>query len=445
MNKKLKSLIALFLVSIIVFSSCSYENGVEIFSKTIETVEKTVASVLGLDENFVSEKLKVSASSENSAELPKSFLTMCGKMIPKEKLYGYSKLNDNQKELYRRISSATIKLSLAVDILDLSLTSEEISKTFYAFLNDSPEIFYLSDKYSVLSWFKDTPSVLMLYYMDGETIDEYDDSYSSLKTEANRKAISKKAAELSEKTMEIISPLNLKAEKEKVRFVHDRIATDTFYDKEYADKIEDMGKEGNQSTSYGCIVEKKAVCSGITEGASLLLSLLGVENTVCYGKSEEIYHEWNIVKIKDNYYHLDITWDISLERDNKNWVGYEYYLLNDIRIATSRTVISEENPDENFVSLPKPDCTDDSLYIFDDITSRNKNAVSVATAMKKAVENNIKYVVIFSGTENPDKVANYVYNSSAKAVASGFCGKKVSFGERYYVIDNKRVYQSMIY
>ena len=449
MNKGSKTLISLSLISIMLFSSCSLNEGIEVISLITEKVEETIVKAFGRDKDFVEGKMLISSSDENKAQLPTEFLSLREKMLPFDKRYGYNSLNDTEKELYRRISDSVVKLSSTVDVLDLDLSGERISAVFYAFLNDSPEIFYLSDRHTVLCWFSDKTAVLMLYYMDGEAIDAYDEAYAALTAEANRAEISVQAGLLSKKANEIISFENLQSEKEKVRFVHDFVATQTVYDTEYADILKDLPNEKLQSTSYGCLVEKNAVCSGITEGASLLLSLLGVENTVCYGKSEEMYHEWNIVLIDENYYHMDITWDVSLEAGNSRWVGYEFYLLSDIQISSSRTVIWEGNPDEKFMSFPKPDCSDDSLYIFDDIMSSNKTSVSIASSMKAAAENKVRYVIINAGvnlsTERLDKIATDIYYSSAANIASGFCGKRISMGDTYYLIDSSRIYQSLVY
>lgn len=75
-----------------------------------------------------------------------------------------------------------------------------------------------------------------------------------------------------------------------------------------------------KSTAYGALVNGYAVCQGYAVAAYRLLRELGEECRVITGtvllpdgSAEE--HAWNIVRIGDVYYQLDITWNDRLKTD----------------------------------------------------------------------------------------------------------------------------------
>ncbi|MFR6566495.1 MAG: transglutaminase domain-containing protein [Blautia wexlerae] len=67
-------------------------------------------------------------------------------------------------------------------------------------------------------------------------------------------------------------------------------------------------------TAEGALLKKQAVCNGISKAVSLILNRAGVPCTVVQGSSaideREVDHAWNMVLINDEYYHLDVTWDL---------------------------------------------------------------------------------------------------------------------------------------
>ncbi len=65
----------------------------------------------------------------------------------------------------------------------------------------------------------------------------------------------------------------------------------------------------NEYRAYGALVEGKAVCNGYAEAMALLLTCAGVENRYITGYAGDELHAWNLVKLEDNWYHVDATWD----------------------------------------------------------------------------------------------------------------------------------------
>lgn len=80
--------------------------------------------------------------------------------------------------------------------------------------------------------------------------------------------------------------------------------------------------------AYGCLVQNKAVCNGYTEAMSLLLSCVGVENTIITGTAGGELHAWNLVRLDGNWYHVDATWDDPVP-NRVNYAAHTFFNVPD--------------------------------------------------------------------------------------------------------------------
>lgn len=95
-----------------------------------------------------------------------------------------------------------------------------------------------------------------------------------------------------------------KAEKEKtkkkqVAVVNEEICRICSYDS--------SGKSAHHADAYGCLVEKKALCTGYALGAAACFRKLGIENSFVYSAKKN--HIWNKVKIGGRWYQVDVCWN----------------------------------------------------------------------------------------------------------------------------------------
>jgi hypothetical protein len=126
----------------------------------------------------------------------------------------------------------------------------------------------------------------------------------------------------------------LTREIDKVRAVHDWIILNTAYD--YDNYLLDT----IPSVSYrptGVIMNGCAVCSGYAGTAALLFNALKIPALVIHGKD----HAWNMVRLEEVWYHLDVTWDDPVP-DQPGRVGYRYFLVGLESLLSS--------------THPKPEC-----------------------------------------------------------------------------------------
>lgn len=105
---------------------------------------------------------------------------------------------------------------------------------------------------------------------------------------------------------------------EKVLAIHDYVVSNTLY--------------SGEDTSVGAddlIMKHKAFCSTYTNAMDTLLSAAGIEIRAIGGEG----HAWNMVKIDDDYYHIDATWDDEMDTG----FNYNYFLLSDAEIENLRS------------------------------------------------------------------------------------------------------------
>lgn len=112
---------------------------------------------------------------------------------------------------------------------------------------------------------------------------------------------------------------------------HDYIVNNCKY------SIDDMDGEYVHS-SYGALVEHKAVCDGYSRAMALLLKLEGVDVKLVSGRAfdvdypvgtsdDDTGHMWNQVYIVGSWYNLDVTWDDPIGDDDV--LSYDYFNVND--------------------------------------------------------------------------------------------------------------------
>lgn len=111
---------------------------------------------------------------------------------------------------------------------------------------------------------------------------------------------------------------------EKVKSIHDQICAKVTYDNAAV-----FSNDLVSHTSYGALINKKAVCEGYAQAFKLVCDKNGIDcvtvrGTVVNSAKQDEGHMWNYVKMDDGkWYGVDCTWD-----DNGDKLSYEYFLFN---------------------------------------------------------------------------------------------------------------------
>ena len=148
--------------------------------------------------------------------------------------------------------------------------------------------------------------------------------------------------ELDGKLAEIESALGLagKSWQDQLETIYDYICSNVFYDYEGLDDGSDLLKY----TAYGAAMDHSAVCQGISLLFYRMALDCGIDARIVSGYSDTgVNHGWNIVKVCQNYYYLDATFDLGKEADTWQWFlkGSESFLTGHVLAEGDDDPLSE--------------------------------------------------------------------------------------------------------
>lgn len=201
----------------------------------------------------------------------------------------YHMLNDKEKHLYRQVvANANALIDRFSPIEDCN--KGELKRVMEAVFNDHPELFWLDTAYSYSQ--RPNGKIVEIDLKFNRTADNIDASKALFNE--NAEAILSGARGLG-------SPFRME------KYVHDALADKITYN---------LGAPMNQS-AYSALVNGSTVCAGYARAFQYLMQQLGVPCYYCTGFAGE-NHAWNIIKLDDDFYNVDVTWDDS-EKGNYDW------------------------------------------------------------------------------------------------------------------------------
>lgn len=222
--------------------------------------------------------------------------------------YYYMYLDENKKIAYRNIYTAIVSFSPSV-ILD-GIKQIEINEIVDGILLDNPQLFYLDLR--GYTYYKTLSGVVL--------------SFSYLATKDEIRLMKRK---IEEKAQNILTSVDTKkmSDYQKEIYIHDYLCKNIQYD-ELCEKNSHLNVSAH--TIWGVFLEQKAVCDGISKAFKYLCNAIGIKCIVVRGRAgsgNEENHAWNIVKIDDNPYQVDVTWDLN--RYDGQLCTYHYFNLTD--------------------------------------------------------------------------------------------------------------------
>lgn len=189
---------------------------------------------------------------------------------------------------------------------------------------------------------------------------------------------------------------------EKELAIHDYIVKNYKYDEEnyMNDTIPD-----ESYTPYGLLVKGTGVCQAYAEVIKLLLNKVGIECDVVVGDSREEKHAWNIVRLDDEYYMLDATWDDPTP-DEEGVTSYEYFNL------TSEQFSQDHSWDANM--WPVADGTKYNYFVYNNLVVNNY--MEFQNLVKKCISEGKKDFAVYvhgydKGIYDLDFIFNYCPNN----------------------------------
>ena len=190
-----------------------------------------------------------------------------------------------------------------IDISGYALTPNQLYDVYVTVLNSSPELFYVKG-----SW---------RYTYSGNTVQYVIPEY----TDTGEELIRKK--EFFNQTLQsIVSQVDSAwGDVEKALFLHDYLAQNYEYDLNYS-----------VYNVYDFFEQRQGVCQAYMLTYQLLLSEVGIESVAAV--SDSMNHAWNYVRLNDQWYHVDVTWDDPVN-DRYGLAGHTHFMRSDAGITDS--------------------------------------------------------------------------------------------------------------
>lgn len=132
---------------------------------------------------------------------------------------------------------------------------------------------------------------------------------------------------------------DLKSDYEKEKVIHDYIVQNTNYTEE--SRITDSSTDSIYGVE-GVLLNGDAVCQGYAETMKLFMDILGIECKVVTGMVDDNQpHAWNLVKLDNEWYHVDATWN-DPDASQPDYIGYSYFNVTDEIIKYDHQIDAEK-------------------------------------------------------------------------------------------------------
>ena len=280
-----------------------------------------------------------------------------------EDKYLYKQLSKDEKIIYEKLYENKEKLKIGTYKIEFGNTfynilsqengsdklQEEYQTAIEAFTYDNPDVFYIdvtkmyinietiqkvfSTKYNVYINNAKNPTYLLDGFTSKSQIDQCEKQIIDVKDQ-------------------ILKEINEKNDIEKIRYIHDYLIDTIDYDQTF--------KQDNIYNIYGALVSKLCVCEGYAKALQYLLSEAGFENVIVTGTGTNSdgnteNHAWNYIKIDDEWYAIDTTWDDPIIIGGGSLtdiVRYRYFLKGSGIMDKNHNPSNKFTTDGQYFELP---------------------------------------------------------------------------------------------
>ncbi len=177
----------------------------------------------------------------------------------------------------------------------------------------------------------------------------------------------------------------------KLKMLYDWVVQNTEY-----------GRVENDQDITSVFLNRVSVCSGYTKAFQLLCDKAGIDCTIVSGTTNDNEsHVWNMVRLGDYYYWVDVTWgDPTFADFTQQYTNYNYFLVSDLDFLNNHIIDKNVRlKDGTIIVLATtfPACSDDSLNYYRLLgcyfEKYNEDAISdyIMTCLRQGNNNNIEF------------------------------------------------------
>ena len=224
----------------------------------------------------------------------------------------YAMLNKDEKEVYKQVYANIIEVKTKIVPIK-KISTNSLTTIIESVYNDHPELFFVDNSYTYKYTKDDRCAQIILKY--NSTVNNLDSSINTFNDKVNY----------------IISKANsYSSNYEKEKYVHDYLINNVSYNE----------NSSLNQTAYSALVNGQTVCAGYARAFQYIMTKLGIPTYYCVGYSQNQNHAWNIIRLDDGYYNVDVTWDDS------RYSKYSFFNRTDKDFASthSRSTLSNNLP-----------------------------------------------------------------------------------------------------
>lgn len=219
--------------------------------------------------------------------------------------YYLKQLSEGQRALWAALEAECMRfaagnedidevISVPFNIRELGVSAEEIKELAFIYYISNPQYYFLSNYYGYQSW--------------GDYCSLYIGVYPEFCNGAVRSNATSTFCEKINRWCSEVAGAG--RPEQKVRRAHDIIAANTVYNFGTFDQ-----------SAYSMVCEGQTVCAGYAAALQLLLNPNGIPAVTVTSWN----HAWNLIKVHDQWYNLDVTWD-DPDNDEYGPAIYNWYL-----------------------------------------------------------------------------------------------------------------------
>lgn len=354
------------------------------------------------------ENKEVNNNDKNKEEVKKTPLTP----ISPEDYYGWQELKKEgsgaEQKAYKLIADAIGSYKKEI-FFNFDISQKEAEKAYLYYCDDYPQHF----------WRKKDPTM----FITNKKVIKM--SFDFL---FNQNEIKVKEEKFNANVNNILSGLSGSlSDFEKEEYIHDYLINNTDYIVTAVDGHD----------AYGVIVDKEAVCEGYSTAFQHLMRQAGVQTIVVKGMfhndNTNESHEWNMVRLDGNYYHVDITADDPIDSNGDKILKYDHLNLTTAEINKNHTIQRESH------KIPDASNTKYGFFNYNGLSLKKLDNELFVNAILYAAKHKQKYAHIKLGSVKYEDAISYYSSNYLDIIneVNSRVSNKIALTEAYSIMHNK--------
>lgn len=272
--------------------------------------------------------------------------------------YYYGKLTTKEKQIYKDFYNGIKNCENVIRTITVPKPDKVMERIFAAIIADNPHIYYLEQTQIRYVYSSLGVEIHPNYVFPKSQIASYNQQFQS------------RANQIISEVIAIAGNDELKREKA----LYEYFVRNFQYDKA-ALNTKDPIALCKAHSLIGVFLEGKAVCEGFSKAFKFLMNAMDLKCIVVNGYADWNYtsgHAWNIVKVNNKPYHVDVTWAVS--RNDEGTIWYDYLNVSDHEISLDHS---------GFTGVPK--CTSDDLDYYKTVAPQIDNTIYLKNHIKNCI------------------------------------------------------------